>query len=150
MHSPQSAGRGGMPTPKALVQSAGRGGTPTPKVLVTEDNPLHMKIFKLNLTFSGFAVVEAENGEKGLELARREHPDLILVDLSLPKIDGWEMIRRMKEDEATRHIPIIVVSARRPQDEATRAATSQVAAYISKPFDPEALMALVQQTISNQ
>lgn len=128
------------------MQGATRGG----KVLVTEDNPLHMKIFKLNLTFSGFSVLEAENGEKGLELARMEAPDLILVDLSLPKLDGWEMIQRMKEDDATRDIPIIVVSARRPQDEATRAATSQVAAYISKPFDPEALMALVQQTISNQ
>ena len=117
------------------------------KVLVTEDNPLHMKIFTLNLTYSGFSVIEAQNGEKGLELAHRERPDLILVDLSLPKIDGWEMIRRMQEDDVTKDIPIIVVSARRPQDEAARAAMAQVAAYIAKPFDPEALMALVQQTI---
>ena len=120
------------------------------KVLVTEDNPLHMKIFALNLTYSGFSVIEAQHGEKGLELAHREHPDLILVDLSLPKIDGWEMIRRMQDDEVTRDIPIIVVSARRPQDEAARAAMARVAAYISKPFDPEALMALVQQTIHNK
>lgn len=118
------------------------------KVLVTEDNPLHMRIFKLNLTFSGFTVVEAENGEKGAELAAREHPDLILVDLSLPKIDGWEMIQRIKADPQTRDIPVIVVSARRPQDEAARAAMAEIAAYVSKPFDPEALMALVQQTIS--
>lgn len=127
------------------MQGATRGG----KVLVTEDNPLHMKIFKLNLTFSGFSVLEAENGEKGLELARMEAPDLILVDLSLPKLDGWEMIQRMKEDDATRDIPIIVVSARRPQDEAARAALLHIAAYVSKPFDPEALMALVRQTIES-
>ena len=120
------------------------------KVLVTEDNPLHMRIFKLNLTFSGFTVVEAENGEKGAELAAREHPDLILVDLSLPKIDGWEMIQRIKADPQTRDIPVIVVSARRPQDEAARAAMAEIVAYVSKPFDPEALMALVQQTISSQ
>ena len=125
------------------MQGATRGG----KVLVTEDNPLHMKIFKLNLTFSGFTVIEAANGEKGLELASLEQPDLILVDLSLPKIDGWEMIRRMKDEERTRHIPVIVVSARRPQDEAARAAMERVAAYVSKPFDPEALMTLVQETI---
>ncbi len=118
------------------------------KVLVTEDNPLHMKIFKLNLTFSGFSVVEAENGEKGLQLACQERPDLILVDLSLPKLDGWEMIMRMKEDAATKDIPVIVVSARRPQDEAARAALAQVAAYIPKPFDPETLMTLVRQTIA--
>jgi len=98
-----------------------RGGERGGRVLVTEDNPLHMKIFKLNLTFSGFSVLEAENGERGLELARSERPDLILVDLSLPKIDGWEMIGRMKDDVATRDIPVIVVSARRPQDEAARA-----------------------------
>lgn len=122
-----------------------RGGT----VLVTEDNPLHMKIFKLNLTFSGFTVLEAANGETGLQLACRERPDLILVDLSLPKIDGWEMIRRMKEEERTRDIPVIVVSARRPQDEAGRAAMANVAAYIAKPFDPEALMDLVQKTIDD-
>ncbi len=128
------------------MQGPKRGG----KVLVTEDNPLHMKIFKLNLTFSGFSVVEAENGEKGLELACRERPDLILVDLSLPKIDGWEMIRRMKQEESTRNIPVIVVSARRPHDEAANATMAQVAAYIPKPFDPEALMTLVQQTINAQ
>lgn len=117
-------------------------------VLVTEDNPLHMKIFKLNLTFNGFAVLEAENGEKGLALAQSERPDLILVDLSLPKMDGWEMIGRMRASEATRAIPIIVVSARRPQDEAGRATLSHVNAYVSKPFDPEALMTLVRETIA--
>src|SRR5918911_373526 len=139
------------PTPIEAYAAVGRGTMHEPrgggKVLVTEDNPLHMKIFALNLTYSGFSVIEAQNGEKGLELAHRERPDLILVDLSLPKIDGWEMIRRMQEDDATKDIPIIVVSARRPQDEAARAAMAQVAAYIAKPFDPEALMALIQQTI---
>jgi len=124
-----------------------RGGERGGRVLVTEDNPLHMKIFKLNLTFSGFSVLEAENGERGLELARSERPDLILVDLSLPKVDGWEMIGRMKDDAATRDIPVIVVSARRPQDEAARATLLHIEAYITKPFDPEALMGLVRETI---
>lgn len=128
------------------MQQSRRGAT----ILVTEDNPLHMKIFKLNLTFGGFTVLEAENGEKGLELARRERPDLILVDLSLPKLDGWEMISRIKEDVETKDIPIIVVSARRPQDEASRAAMQYVSAYIPKPLDPEALMTLVQETIAGR
>ena len=128
------------------MQQSRRGAT----ILVTEDNPLHMKIFKLNLTFGGFTVLEAENGEKGLELARRERPDLILVELSLPKLDGWEMISRIKEDAETKDIPIIVVSARRPQDEASRAAMQYVTAYIPKPLDPEALMTLVQETIAER
>ena len=132
------------------MQQRRRSGVGTGTVLVTEDNPLHMKIFKLNLTFGGFTVLEAENGEKGVELARREHPDLILVDLSLPKLDGWEMIGRIKEDEETRDIPVIVVSARRPQDEAARAAMRHVVAYIPKPLDPEALMALVHETVASR
>jgi len=129
---------------------AGDGGSGAGTVLVTEDNPLHMKIFKLNLTFGGFTVLEAENGEKGVELARRARPDLILVDLSLPKIDGWEMISRIKGDEETRHIPVIVVSARRPQDEAAHAAMRHVAAYIPKPLDPEALMTLVHEIVEGR
>ncbi|MGH2344299.1 MAG: response regulator, partial [Chloroflexota bacterium] len=82
-----------------------------PLILVTEDNPLHMKIFVLNLTFKGYRVLEAENGLKGLEMARRELPDLMLVDLTLPKMEGWEMLRQMKNSEDTSDIPVIVVSA---------------------------------------
>lgn len=106
-------------------------------ILITEDNPLHMKIFRLNLTVWGLTTIEATNGEQGLALAREHHPDLILVDLTLPKLDGWDLIARLRDDAATRDIPVVVVSARRPQDEADRALP--VAAYVTKPFDPEAL-----------
>ena len=64
-----------------------------------------------------YRVLEAENGLKGLELAKKEIPDLMLVDLTLPKMEGWEMVRRIKADPQTAHVPVIVVSARRPQDE---------------------------------
>ena len=120
----------------------------TRTVLVTEDNPLHMKIFKLNLAFKGFHVLEAENGERGLALARSAHPSLILVDLSLPKIDGWQMIGLLQEDPQTRDIPVIVVSARQPADEREAMARLKVTAYVSKPFDPEALMDLAERTIT--
>jgi two-component system phosphate regulon response regulator PhoB len=118
-----------------------------PLILVTEDNPLHMKIFVLNLTFKGYRVLEAENGLKGLELARREVPDLILVDLTLPKMEGWEMIRQMKGTAETSAIPVIVVSARRPQDEEHEARALRIDHYVSKPFNPEHLMDLVDRTV---
>lgn len=118
-----------------------------PLILVTEDNPLHMKIFVLNLTFKGYRVLEAENGLKGLELARREVPDLILVDLTLPKMEGWEMIRQMKGTPETSEIPVIVVSARRPQDEEHEARALRIDHYVSKPFNPEHLMDLVDRTV---
>jgi len=118
-----------------------------PLILVTEDNPLHMKIFVLNLTFKGYRVLEAENGLKGLEIARRELPDLMLVDLTLPKMEGWEMLRQMKSAEDTRDIPVIVVSARRPQDEEHEARALRINHYVSKPFNPEHLMDLVDRTV---
>jgi len=123
------------------MQGPKRGG----KVLVTEDNPLHMKIFKLNLAVVGCDVTEAANGAEGLRLARECRPDLILADLTLPKLDGAEMIRALAADTATRDIPIIVVSARNHDEEALR---PMVAAFVRKPFDPEALTQLVVQTIS--
>jgi CheY-like chemotaxis protein len=118
-----------------------------PLILVTEDNPLHMKIFVLNLTFKGYRVLEAENGLKGLEMAKKAVPDLMLVDLTLPKLEGWEMVRRVKADPATEHIPVIVVSARRPQDEEHEARELKISHYVSKPFNPEHLMDLVDQTV---
>jgi DNA-binding response OmpR family regulator len=118
-----------------------------PLILVTEDNPLHMKIFVLNLTFKGYRVVEAENGLKGLELARQELPDLMLVDLTLPKMEGWEMVRQIKSAPETADIPVIVVSARRPQDEEHEARELKINHYVSKPFNPEHLMDLVDQTV---
>jgi CheY-like chemotaxis protein len=121
-----------------------------PLILVTEDNPLHMKIFVLNLTFKGYRVLEAENGLKGLELAKTEIPDLMLVDLTLPKMEGWEMVRQVKAEPATAHIPVIVVSARRPQDEEHEARELKIDHYVSKPFNPEHLMELVDQTVGRK
>jgi DNA-binding response OmpR family regulator len=118
-----------------------------PLILVTEDNPLHMKIFVLNLTFKGYRVLEAENGVKGLDLARREKPDLMLVDLTLPKMEGWEMIRQVKAAPETEDIPVIVVSARRPQDEEHEVRALHINHYVSKPFNPEHLMDLVDRTV---
>ena len=125
-------------------------GDGTRTVLVTEDNPLHMKIFKLNLAFKGFHVLEAENGERGLTLARTAHPDLILVDLSLPKLDGWGLIRQLQDDPNTANIPVIVISARQPADEREAAHGLRITAYVTKPFDPEALMELADRTIGER
>jgi DNA-binding response OmpR family regulator len=84
---------------------------------------------------------------KGLELTRREVPDLMLVDLTLPKLEGWEMVRQIKAEPETSSIPIIVVSARRPQDEEHESRALKIEHYVSKPFNPEHLMDLVDHTV---
>ena len=82
-----------------------------PKILYVEDNEDNIYMLKRRLTKKGFEVVIAENGKIGVELSISEKPDLILMDLSLPVMDGWEATKLIKADERTQSIPIIVLSA---------------------------------------
>lgn len=82
-----------------------------PKVLLVEDNELNRDMLSRRLQRKGYDVVMAEDGGKGLELAAGESPDLILMDMSLPVVDGWEATRRLKADPATRGIPVIGLTA---------------------------------------
>src|SRR5436853_7178848 len=81
------------------------------KILLVEDNEMNRDMLSRRLQRRGYCVVTAEDGEKGLLLARSESPDLILMDISLPAMDGWEVTRLLKANGATRHIPIIVLTA---------------------------------------
>jgi len=82
-----------------------------PKILLVEDNEMNRDMLSRRLERRGFAVVVAEDGGQGLAMARAESPDLILMDMSLPVIDGWEATRTLKADEATRAIPVIGLTA---------------------------------------
>ena len=82
-----------------------------PTILLVEDHELSRDALARRLLRRGYRVTLAEDGQQGIAMARTERPDLILMDLGLPKVDGWEATRRLKSDAATRHIPIIVLSA---------------------------------------
>jgi len=82
-----------------------------PKILLVEDNEMNMDMLSRRLKKKGYRVVTAQDGEEGHLLAHSESPDIILMDISLPVIDGWEVTRLLKADEATRHIPIIALTA---------------------------------------
>jgi two-component system cell cycle response regulator DivK len=82
-----------------------------PKILLVEDNEMNRDMLSRRLQRRGYSVVTAEDGEKGLLLARSEAPDLVLMDISLPAMDGWEVTRLLKANESTRHIPIIALTA---------------------------------------
>src|SRR6202790_1339165 len=82
-----------------------------PKILLVEDNEMNRDMLSRRLQRKGYSVLTAEDGEKGLLLARSEMPDLILMDISLPVMSGWDVTRLLKADEATRHIPIIALTA---------------------------------------
>jgi two-component system cell cycle response regulator DivK len=82
-----------------------------PKILLVEDNEMNRDMLSRRLQRRGYSVVNAEDGEKGLLLARSEAPDLILMDISLPAMDGWEVTRLLKANPSTCHIPIIALTA---------------------------------------
>jgi len=82
-----------------------------PTVLLVEDNDDNLRIYSTILTYAGYRVLEATDGEAGLSSASTDQPDLILMDVSIPKIDGWEVTRMLKADPATSTIPVIALTA---------------------------------------
>ena len=110
------------------------------KILVVEDVELNQDLV-VQLLEDNYEVLTAVDGAEGLQIAEREHPDLILMDLSLPIIDGWEATRRLKANAALKHIPIIALSAHAMMGDAEKALQSGCDDYLSKPLDEDLLFA---------
>jgi two-component system, cell cycle response regulator DivK len=119
----------------------------TKRILIVEDTEDNRQILRDLLTAAGYDLLEAVDGEQGVARAQAEKPDLILMDIQLPQIDGYEATRRIKADLALRHIPIIAVTsyALSGDEEKTRAAGCD--AYIAKPFSPRQLLAKVRELL---
>lgn len=112
------------------------------KILVVEDADLNRELV-VQLLEDRYQVIEAVNGQEGLELAERERPDLILMDLSLPLIDGWEAARRLKADDELRSIPIIALTAHAMVGDEEKALAAGCDDYLVKPVDEKRLYALL-------
>lgn len=121
--------------------------SPQPIILLVEDNLHNRKIFKDMLEHYGFHTLEAEDGAKALELVASEHPSLILMDLSIPVIDGWECTRRLKADPATRAIPIIALTAHAMRGDEERARAAGCDGYLAKPVSPKRVVAEVKMRL---
>jgi CheY-like chemotaxis protein len=105
------------------------------KILYIEDNAFNVYVSRLRLTRAGFAVVIAPDAEAGLAMVAGEAPDLILMDLSLPGIDGWEATRRLKAAPETRHIPVVALSAHAMAGNREKALAAGCDDYDTKPVD---------------
>jgi two-component system cell cycle response regulator DivK len=119
-----------------------------PTILLVEDNLHNRKIFQGVLSHAGFRVVEAEDGGKALAAVQGERPDLILMDLSIPVVDGWECTRRLKADPVTRGIPIIALTAHAMRGDEERARAAGCDGYLSKPISPKRVVEEVRRTLS--
>lgn len=117
------------------------------KILVVEDEPDLLDLVVYNLRKEGFKPVRAETGAKALELARDEKPDLVLLDLMMPGIDGLEVCRRLRADDATADIPIVMVTARAEESDAVVGLSVGADDYIKKPFGMKELLARVRAVL---
>lgn len=116
-------------------------------VLLVEDNEDNLIVYRTILDHVGYRVIEARDGEEGVARALAEQPDLILMDVSLPKMDGWEATRRIKADPQTREIPIIAVTAHALDDDREKATQVGCDGYLAKPVAPRRVVEEVERFI---
>ena len=117
------------------------------KILIVEDNETNLDMLSRRLTRLGFEIVAARDGLAGVEATRRERPDLVLMDMSLPEIDGWEATRRIKADPDTRAIKVIALTAHAMAEDRDRALEAGCDDYDTKPVELSRLLAKIQACV---
>jgi DNA-binding response OmpR family regulator len=120
-------------------------------IICIEDEPEMIDLIQLILSRRGFEVIGASGGKEGLQLVRDMHPDLVLLDLMMPDMDGWEVYQQMKAEESTRNIPVIIVTAKAQNiDKVLGLHIAKVDDYIAKPFGPQELVESVERILSTR
>ena len=123
----------------------------TKRILCIEDDPEMIDLIRLILGRRGFDVSGAAGGTAGIKAVREQLPDLVLLDLMMPDMDGWEVYQQMKAEESTRSIPVIIVTAKAQSiDKVLGLHIAKVDDYISKPFSPQELMNSVEKVIGQK
>jgi two-component system cell cycle response regulator DivK len=115
------------------------------RVLVVEDNETNLYLIRFILKKNGFEVIESINGDEGIKLAIREKPDLVLMDIQLPDINGLEVTKRIREFEVARDIPIIALTSYALAGDREKALAAGCTGYIEKPINPETFMAEIKK-----
>ncbi|MDD5408906.1 MAG: response regulator [Candidatus Omnitrophica bacterium] len=117
------------------------------KLLIIDDEPGLVEMLTMRLEANDYQVISASDGREGLDRARNENPDLIILDLMLPEIDGYKVCRMLKTDERYKQIPVIFFTARVQASDIKSGEEAGAQAYISKPFEPDILLAKVAQLL---
>ena len=133
-----------------FLERSGRGGatsTEGPLVLIVDDDERLREYVRVNLEAEGYVVREAGNAEEGLAALEEEPPDLILLDVMMPKVDGWEMLQRVHEKHGVGSIPVIMFSGKVDEQSAAEATSRGAQGFIGKPFDPRALIDSTKQLL---
>jgi CheY-like chemotaxis protein len=129
------------------ARSAGTG-RDRPLVLIVEDQQELRHLYVQQLTISGFDVIEARDGAEAITHTTSREPDVVLMDLSLPVLDGWEATRRLKSDQRTSHIPVVALTAHDGSGELQRATRAGCDWFVPKPCPPDALIVEVRRVLA--
>ena len=114
------------------------------KILIVDDEPNIVKLLTSRLIAEGYVVVSAVDGETALEMVRQEEPDLIILDITLPKMNGYEVCVAIRTDEKYQDMPIVMLTARKETREIAKGMELGAVAYVQKPFKSETLLAIIQ------
>jgi DNA-binding response OmpR family regulator len=120
---------------------------PDSTVLVVDDDPVILKLLEVNFEMEGFTVIVAHDGEEGIEVARRDAPDLIVSDIMMPKKSGLELVTELKGDPDTSDIPIILLSAKAQNADVRSGLDAGADDYVTKPFEPLDLVERVNRLL---
>ncbi len=119
-------------------------------ILVIDDDIMNLDMISQRLELRGYRVVATADGPEGIDLARAERPDLILMDINLPEMDGWEATRRLKSEETTRHIPVVALTAHAMASDRSKALQAGCDDYESKPVDFERLLTKMETLLCKE
>ncbi|MFN2607658.1 MAG: response regulator transcription factor [Acidimicrobiales bacterium] len=117
------------------------------RVLVVDDDPVILELLRINFEIEGFDVVSAADGQEGLERATADQPDVVLSDIMMPRLDGLQLLARLKADPATAGLPVVLLSAKAQTAEVERGLALGADDYVTKPFDPLELLDRVTAAI---
>lgn len=120
------------------------------KILLVDDEPHIITMLENRMKHAGYEVITASDGQEALLKAHKEKPDLIILDLMLPKLDGYKVCRMLKFDEKYKHIPIIMLSARAQEADKKMGETVGADGYVTKPFEPQVLLGKVKDLLAGK
>jgi CheY-like chemotaxis protein len=118
------------------------------KILVADDDPVIIKLLQVNLEMEGYEVITARDGEEAVQKAKQQRPDLVILDIMMPRMDGWSARQALLNVPELADTPVIFLSARAQQADLRKGLEARVAEYVTKPFDPSLLLDIVQQIVS--
>ncbi|HEV3471725.1 MAG TPA: response regulator [Actinomycetota bacterium] len=117
------------------------------RILVADDDPVILRLIQVNLELEGYKVLTANNGEEAVATATSETPDLVILDIMMPRLDGYQTCEQLKANDATKDIPVVFLSAKAQQADIEKGKSYGVEEYLTKPFDPTELIEVVERLV---